>query len=70
MNTQKYEDVPAVLFAKDLQALGFSRPMVYSMFNRADFPVTTIGHRKCVMRENFVSWMNRQTAGGGGAVAG
>lgn len=70
MNAQKYEDVPAVLFAKDLQALGFSRPMVYSLFNRADFPVTTIGRRKCVMRESFVSWMNRQTAGGGGAVAG
>lgn len=70
MNAKKYEDVPAVLFAKDLQALGFSRTMVYSLFNRADFPVTTIGRRKCVMRESFVSWMSRQTAGGGGAVAG
>ena len=70
MNTQKYEDAKAVLFAKDLQELGFSRPMVYALFNRADFPVSTIGRRKCVMRENFVAWMNKQTAGRGGAVAG
>lgn len=51
---------PEILSAKDLQDMGFSRSMSYSLFNRADVPVIHIGKRKFIRREKFFNWLAEQ----------
>ena len=48
---------PEILSAKDLQEMGFSRSMSYSLFNREDIPVIRIGKRKFIRRERFMEWL-------------
>ena len=38
------EDMPMMLTANDLQAMGFRRAMVYKILNSADVPVVKIGN--------------------------
>lgn len=38
------EDMPMLLTANDLQAMGFRRAMVYKILNSADVPVVKIGN--------------------------
>ena len=40
-----------------MNALGISRSMVYSLFNREDFPVTRIGKRIVVSETALREWM-------------
>ena len=49
-----------ILDAKDIQALGFSRTMVYGFFNRQDFPTVRIGSRCFVRRDRFFEWLDQQ----------
>ena len=51
---------PEILFAKDLQDMGFSRSMSYALFNRTDVPVIHIGKRKFIRREKFLEWLAEQ----------
>ena len=51
---------PEILSAKDLQDMGFSRSMSYSLFNREDIPVIHIGKRKFIRREKFMEWLAEQ----------
>ena len=51
---------PEILFAKDLQDMGFSRSMAYALFNRVDVPVIHIGKRKFIRREKFLEWLAEQ----------
>ena len=51
---------PEILSAKDLQDMGFSRSMVYALFNRVDVPVIHIGKRKFIRREKFLEWLAEQ----------
>ena len=51
---------PEILSAKDLQDMGFSRSMSYSLFNREDIPVIHIGKRKFIRRERFMEWLAEQ----------
>lgn len=51
---------PEILSAKDLQEMGFSRSMSYSLFNREDIPVIHIGKRKFIRRERFMDWLAEQ----------
>ena len=51
---------PEILFAKDLQDMGFSRSMSYALFNREDIPVIHIGKRKFIRREKFMEWLAEQ----------
>ena len=51
---------PEILSAKDLQDMGFSRSMAYTLFNRADVPVIRIGKRKFIRREKFLDWLAEQ----------
>jgi hypothetical protein len=46
-----------ILSAKDLQDMGFSRSMSYTLFNRTDVPVIRIGKRKFIRREKFLEWI-------------
>lgn len=57
----------AVLSAIDLQAMGFSRPMVYKLLNRNDLPVIRIGNRRFMHREKFLLWLDKQANGSGKA---
>ena len=51
---------PEILSAKDLQDMGFSRSMSYSLFNREDIHVIRIGKRKFIRRERFMEWLAEQ----------
>ena len=51
---------PEILSAKDLQDMGFSRSMSYSLFNREEIPVIRIGKRKFIRRERFMKWLAEQ----------
>ena len=54
------ENRSAVLDAKDIQAMGFSRPMAYQLLNREDMPVVKIGRRKYLHRDLFERWLEEQ----------
>lgn len=50
--------IPRMLTAKDIQAMGFSRPMVYQLLNRADMPTVRIGKRVFVRKDRFLEWLD------------
>ena len=52
------EDMPMLLTANDLQAMGFRRAMVYKILNSADVPVVKIGSRKFIQRDKFFEWLD------------
>ncbi|MBP0956729.1 MAG: helix-turn-helix domain-containing protein [Oscillospiraceae bacterium] len=58
------ENLKFMLSAADLQAMGFSRSMVYKMMSSKEFPVVTIGKRKYIQRDKFLAWLDskEQTA--------
>lgn len=43
--------------------LGISRPTVYALFRREDFPVAKIGKRRLVPKEQLERWLEAQTGG-------
>ncbi len=45
------------------QALNVSRPTVYALMRRSDFPVLKIGTRKVVPRLQLEEWIAQQTEG-------
>ena len=45
------------------QVLGVSRPTVYKLIHRGDFPVLRIGSRTLIHREKLAEWAARQTEG-------
>ena len=58
--SEDLKHTPEILSAKDLQDMGFSRSMSYSLFNREDIPVIHIGKRKFIRREKFMEWLAEQ----------
>ena len=42
------------------EALGVSRPVVYQLMRRADFPSFTVGKRRLVPKDALVDWVNGQ----------
>jgi len=60
MMVDRKNGTPEILSAKDLQDMGFSRSMSYSLFNREDIPVIHIGKRKFIRRERFMEWLAEQ----------
>jgi len=55
------ENMPIMLSANDLQAMGFTRTMAYSILNSDDVPVVKIGNRKFIQRDKFSGWIARKT---------
>ena len=55
--SEDLKHTPEILSAKDLQDMGFSRSMSYSLFNREDIPVIRIGKCKFIRREKFLDWI-------------
>lgn len=54
------ENLSMMLSANDLQAMGLTRTMVYSLFKREDFPAVKIGKRMFVQRDKFFVWLEKQ----------
>lgn len=52
------EDMPMMLTANDLQAMGFTRTMVYKILNSDDVPVVKIGSRKFIQKDKFFKWLD------------
>lgn len=59
------QELPLLLDAKDIQALGFSRCVAYQILNRTDVPVIQIRKRKLVNRDDFFAWLKTQRPSGG-----
>lgn len=51
----------AMLSARDLEEMGFSRSMAYTFLNRADMPVLKIEDRKFLHKEKFLNWLDKNT---------
>lgn len=46
------------------QVLGVSRPTVYQLMKRADFPAFKVGSRTLVSAEGLRAWVQAQVEGG------
>lgn len=52
------ENLPIMLSANDIQAMGFTRTMVYKILSSEEVPVVKIGSRKFVQRDKFFAWLD------------
>lgn len=52
------ENLPMMLSANDIQAMGFTRTMVYKILSSEEVPVVKIGNRKFVQRDKFFAWLD------------
>ncbi len=52
------ENLPMMLSANDIQAMGFTRTMVYKILSSEEVPVVKIGSRKFVQRDKFFAWLD------------
>lgn len=43
--------------------LGLSRPMVYQLLNRADFPSFKVGRRTLISADGLRAWVQKQAGG-------
>ena len=57
------EMLPMMLSANEIQAMGFTRTMAYSILNRDDVPVVKIGNRKFIQRDKFFEWLDKRERG-------
>mgnify|MGYP004520034779 CR=1 FL=1 len=48
--------------------LGISRPTVYELLNRADFPKIRVGRRWIIPRQGLENWLEREAARNVGGV--
>ena len=56
------DDLPAMLKAEHIMAfMGLSKPTVYELLHRDDFPVIKIGKRRIVYKEAFAAWLDSRT---------
>ena len=54
------ESLPMMLSANEIQAMGFTRTMAYSILNRDDVPVVKIGNRKFIQKDKFFEWLDKR----------
>ena len=52
------EMLPMMLSANEIQSMGFTRTMAYSILNRDDVPVVKIGNRKFIQKDKFFDWLD------------
>lgn len=50
--------------AEAAEALGLSRPTLYTLLHRADFPSFKVGSRTLISAEGLRAWVRRQVEGG------
>ena len=63
METTKIEPL-AVSAAEAARLIGVSRPTVYQLMNRADFPSFKVGGRTLISVDGLRNWIAAQTGGG------
>ena len=57
-----YEQLPLMLNAEDIaRTLGLSRAGAYELLHSKGFPTLMVGKRMMVSKENFISWINRNS---------
>ena len=56
----------AVSAAEAARLLGVSRPTLYQLLNRADFPSFRVGSRVLISVAGLQEWIDRQTKEGAG----
>lgn len=62
---KSFDELPCFLNAKQVaNLLGISQSSCYELMNSYDFPVTHIGKRKVVQKDNLIEWLNKNTKGG------
>lgn len=54
------ENLPMMLSANDIQAMGFTRTMAYNILDRDDVPVVKIGSRKFIQSDKFFGWLDNR----------
>lgn len=60
-----YEELPLFLNSKMIgEVLGISPASSYELLHQEGFPTLKIGNRLVVPKEKFISWVERNTAGG------
>ena len=61
MATQ-FDQLPLMLNAQQIaETLGFSRAGAYELLHSKGFPTLKVGKRLMVSKENFISWINRNS---------
>ena len=53
-------ELPMMMSAKDLQAMGFSRSMAYRLLQGDLIPVVTIGKRRFIRHTTLMEWLATQ----------
>ena len=53
-------ELPMIMSAKDLQAMGFSRSMAYRLLQGDLLPVVTIGKRRFIRHQTLLEWLAAQ----------
>lgn len=60
-----FEELPLFLNSKMIgEVLGISPASSYELLHQEGFPTLKIGNRLVVPKEKFISWVERNTAGG------
>ena len=60
-----YSELPLFLNAETIaKVLGISPASSYELMHEPSFPVLKIGNRMVVPKENFIQWVEENTAGG------
>lgn len=58
-------DKLALSVTEAAQILGVSRPTVYSLLAREDFPSFSVGNRRLISAEGLKDWVANQSGGAG-----
>ena len=53
-------ELPVMVSAKDLQAMGFGRGMAYRLLRGDIVPVVTIGKRRFIRQNTLLDWLDEQ----------
>ena len=63
-NFSRWEDLPIGLSATQIaKILGLSKPLVYDLFHRGDFPALKVSQKRwLVPRDQFRSWLDNESA--------
>ena len=62
---KSYEDLPLFLNAATVaKVLGIAPSSAYELMHEKSFPVLKIGNRMVVPKEQFIRWVEQNTAGG------
>ena len=64
MQTMRTVDKVTLSVTETAAALGVSRPTVYQLIKRADFPVLRVGGRTLISSDGLRKWVAAQTVGG------